>query len=286
MEKIKNIAVVCNPEKPKAKKMAEAIRRWLSSKPEGYKVYATLSWKALKKADVVIGFGGDGWLLRIARLLFRNGKKTPIVMINFGTEGYLCRIQPDLNEVKERIGQILKGNFEKEERTRIQAEIFRKTETGDKSIVTIDALNEIVIAGGPAKMVSLAVTIIDGEEVITEDDPNRCDGIIFCTKTGSPAYNYNAGGIVIEDGDSDGFVITALIPMRKDAPDSWLTSERTAKFSTETIFKIRSRTKKKANLPSVVGDGQDHHKMGSDEYVVIKKSPWKTWLVEFEKQEQ
>ena len=279
MEKIKSIAIVCNPEKPKAKKMAEIIRAWLSSKSEGYKVYATLSLKALEKADVVIGLGGDGWLLRIARVLFRKGKEIPIVMINFGTEGYLCRIQPDMNEVKERIEQILKGNFEKEKRTRIQAEI-RKIGS-DKLVGTIDALNEIVVGRGILKAVSLAVTITDGDEVIIKDDLNRCDGIIFCTRTGSTAYNYNAGGIVIEDNDPDGFVATVLIPMRKDAPNSWLTREKTVKFSTETIFEIRSRTEKKANLPFVVGDGQDHHMLKSNEYAVIKKSPWETWLVKF-----
>ncbi len=279
MEKIKSIVIVCNKDKPEAEEMATKIKGWLSLKPEGCKIYTTLSRNVLEKADVVIGLGGDGWLLHIAREVFRRGKEIPIVVINYGFRGYLCRIQPD--EAKEKIGRIIKGYFEIEERTRIQAEI-RKIEN-DELIDTIDALNEIVI-GGISKTVSLAVTITDGEKVIIKDDPIRGDGVMIPTNTGSSGYNKNAGGIV--DGlNEEKFVITANNPVSDDWNESWLTREKSVVFSTETIFKIRSRTNKKLNLPFVIGDGQKSRKLKIGEYVVVSKSPKKTLFVKFKKQE-
>ena len=275
MGKIKRIVVAYNKDKPEAKEMAEKIRGWISLKPEGDKVYTTLSQKVLEKVDVVIGIGGDGWLLHIAREVFRRGKEIPIVVINYGFRGYLCEIQPD--EAKEKIERILKGDFKKEEKTRIQAEI-RKIEN-DELIEVIDALNEIVI-GGISKTVSLAMTITDGEKVIIKDDPNRGDGFIFATDTGKTGYNKNAGGII--DGlNEEKFVVTANNPVLDDWNESWLTRKKSVVFSTEMIFKIRSRTNKKLNLPYIIGDGQKDHKLKSDEYVVVKKSPRKTLFVKF-----
>ena len=296
MGKIKTIVVLCNPGKPEAKEMAKKIRDWLSLKKTEYRVHSRIDYKVLKDGIyAVFVIGGDGSLLYVANKISQNNEKIsnsekiPIAGINRGgTKGHLCLIQADRiepREVYKKIKQILQEEFDIEERTRIQAEIFRKTETEDKLIDTIDALNEIVIAGGPAKTVSLSLTIRDGEEIIIKDDPNRGDGIIFSTKTGSPAYNGNAGGIIIKENESDGFVITAIVPIADDASNSWLTGKKSVMFSTETTFEIHSRTKKKANLPSVVGDGQDtqKHKLKSDEYVVIKKSPRKTLFVKSKK---
>ena len=133
MKEMKRIAVVCNRDKPEAKKAAEKIRGWILLKPEGCKVHTTLSWNILEKGlDAVLAFGGDGLLLHIADRISQSGKEIPIAGINYGFIGYLCRIR--LDEAKEKIEQILYGDFEIEERTRIQAEIFRKTELESKII--------------------------------------------------------------------------------------------------------------------------------------------------------
>ena len=124
----------------------------------------------------------------------------------------------------------------------------------------------------------MTTTIIDGEKVIIKDDPIRGNGIIFSTKTGSTAYNYNAGGRII---DTDDFVITALIPMRKNAPNSWLTREKSVIFSTETIFEIHNLSREKNNLPFIIGDGQTSRRLKIGEYTIVKKSLGKTLFVKF-----
>jgi len=273
MKGMKRIAMVYDREKFEAKKMAEKIRGRISLRA-GYKVYQTLSRNTLEKGlDVILIFGGDGLLLYIADKISQSGKEIPIVGINYGFRGYLCWIQPD--EAKEKIEQILQGDFEIEKRTRIQAEIFRKTEADSKPIKTIDALNEIVI-GGIFKMVSLDIKINSGDKVIGSFI--RGDGVIISTKTGSTGYNRNAGGKVI---DTDNFVITANNPVLDDSFRSWLTREKSVVFSTETIFEIHNQAKKKANLPFTIGDGQRHYRLESDEYVVVKRSPMKTLFIKF-----
>ena len=273
MKEMKRIAMIYDGEKFEAKKMAEKIRGRISLEP-GYRVYQTLSRNTLEKGlDAVLIFGGDGLLLYIADRISQSGKEIPIVGINYGFRGYLCWIQPD--EVKEKIEQILQGDFEIEKRTRIQAEIFRKTEADSKPIKTIDALNEIVI-GGIFKMVSLDIKINNGDKTIGSFI--RGDGVIISTKTGSTGYNRNAGGKVI---GTDNFVITANNPVLDDSFRSWLTREKSVVFSTETIFEIHSRTKKKANLPFIVGDGQRYHRLKVDEYITLKKSPRETLFIKF-----
>jgi len=273
MKGMKRIAMVYDREKFEAKKMAEKIRGRITLRA-GYKVYQTLSRNTLEKGlDVILIFGGDGLLLYIADKISQSGKEIPIVGINYGFRGYLCWIQPD--DAKEKIEQILQGDFEIEKRTRIQAEIFRKTEADSKPIKTIDALNEIVI-GGIFKMVSLDIKINSGDKVIGSFI--RGDGVIISTKTGSTGYNRNAGGKVI---DTDNFVITANNPVLDDSFRSWLTREKSVVFSTETIFEIHNQAKKKANLPFTIGDGQRHYRLESDEYVVVKRSPMKTLFIKF-----
>ena len=114
MKEMKRIAMIYDGEKFEAKKMAEKIRGRISLEP-GYRVYQTLSRNTLEKGlDAVLIFGGDGLLLYIADRISQSGKEIPIVGINYGFRGYLCWIQPD--EAKEKIEQILQGDFEIEKR--------------------------------------------------------------------------------------------------------------------------------------------------------------------------
>ena len=74
--------------------------------------------------------------------------------------------------------------------------------------------------------------------------------------------------------------------MLDNAPNSWLTREKSVVFSTETIFEIHNLSTEKDNLPSIIGDGQKPRNLKIDEYVVVKKSPGKTLFVKFKNLEQ
>ncbi len=71
--------------------------------------------------DLVIVVGGDGSLLGAARTLCHSG--TLVLGVNRGRLGFLTDISPD--ELEARVGEVLEGRFEVEERFLLDAELYR-----------------------------------------------------------------------------------------------------------------------------------------------------------------
>lgn len=144
----------------------------------------------LQKAKFVLTFGGDGTILRAARILARS--KTPILGVHLGGLGFLSEIE--LHELSEALEQIKKKKFRVDERTMIEAMV------GGKKVF---ALNDIVISNsGIARVIRLEIKGL--AEYVS-------DGIIFSTATGSTAYNLSAGGPLLTPA-SESMVITAICP--------------------------------------------------------------------------
>jgi NAD+ kinase len=141
---------------------------------------ATLS----RQVDLLLVFGGDGTLLRVAREIA--GSRTPILGINIGGLGFLTAVpSAQLADALERVWQ---GHFEFESRVLIEAS---GRSNGDP--VRQPALNDIVISRGIAsRLIELDVRV--------DADPltrYRCDGLIISSPTGSTAYSLAAGGAVV-----------------------------------------------------------------------------------------
>lgn len=250
------IGIIYNDKKKKEiKRPVSDVSEWLKSKK--HNVYINPGEKTLREGlDFVIAFGGDGSFLfaadKVAEYLI------PLVGINFGNRGYLCEIQKE--NIYEGIERIMNGRFRIEKRTRIQAEIFHK----DEKVGSISGLNEIYIGG-------IDRTVFVSVETICKNNSFRSkvtgDGIIFSTKTGSTAYNMNAGGPVLI---LDGFSIVANNAMFQS--DFLLPSAKSFVASTETIFKVELLNERKQNLPYLVADGQRNYKFKIGDYAIIKKS--------------
>ncbi|MDD5382353.1 MAG: NAD(+)/NADH kinase [Candidatus Margulisbacteria bacterium] len=175
------IAVIYKKEDRLISATAQQVIKELKKK--GYKI-------DLDKAKFALTFGGDGTILRSARLLAKN--QTPILGIHLGGLGFLSEIE--LHNLDEALEQVKKGKFKIEERTMIEALV------GGKRLV---ALNDIVISNsGIARVIKLE---IKGIAEYTSD------GIIFSTATGSTAYNLSAGGPILTP-DSRSMVISAICP--------------------------------------------------------------------------
>jgi NAD+ kinase len=136
--------------------------------------------------DALITFGGDGTLLRGARLL--NGVEVPILGVNLGRVGFLTTVQRD--ELPRALEALARRDFTLERRLSLTARIIAE----DGSILCSQrALNDVAIhKGGVARVVRVNVTI-DHEEV----GPFSADGIIVATPTGSTAYSMSAGGPIV-----------------------------------------------------------------------------------------
>lgn len=149
--------------------------------------------------DLVIVIGGDGTLLNAARSLA--AFDVPLVGINMGRLGFLTDISPD--QVMERLGRILEGEYNSEERLLLKARVFREGVEISRNV----AFNDVVVHKWEEARMLEFETLIDGRFVNTQ----RSDGIIVATPTGSTAYALSAGGPIMHPG-LDAIVLVPICP--------------------------------------------------------------------------
>jgi NAD+ kinase len=139
----------------------------------------------LAASDMVVVLGGDGSMLRAARMTAANA--TPIVGVNMGRLGFLSEMGPA--NWRERLPKVLDGEYWIEERMMLQTETWRD----DQQIARHVALNDVVISrGGLARVIRMR-TEIDGDPLTTY----IADGLIVSTPTGSTAYALAVGGPIL-----------------------------------------------------------------------------------------
>ena len=147
--------------------------------------------------ECVITLGGDGTLLRVVRRY--SDMNLSFIGINTGTLGYLT--EGDRNSVYTILDALLRDDFIKEKRMMIFGRIIR----GGKIVTRHRALNDIVVGRSEnLKMSNLRVSV-NGQFLYDY----RCDGLIASTPTGSTAYNFSAGGPIVEP-TARLFVLTPL----------------------------------------------------------------------------
>ncbi len=135
--------------------------------------------------DLAVALGGDGTMLRAARVVSDHGK--PVLGVNLGQLGFLAGFAP--SEARTAIAAALAGELPLEKRMRL-AVTFRRA--GGEPIIKY-ALNDAVIhQGALARLVEIDA-YVDGEFVASY----RADGLIVATPTGSTAYNMAAGGPIL-----------------------------------------------------------------------------------------
>lgn len=136
-------------------------------------------------ADLAVVIGGDGTMLAAARNLVRH--HVPVVGINQGRVGFMTDIGH--HDMQAGIGAILDGRYTLEERTLLDAEVFRE----QKSLLRTLALNDAVVGkGAQGRLIEFDLRL-DGEFVYTL----RADGVIVATPTGSTAYAMSAQGPIL-----------------------------------------------------------------------------------------
>jgi NAD+ kinase len=140
--------------------------------------------------DIAVALGGDGTMLRAARLVADHGK--PVLGINLGTLGFLAGFAP--SQARETIEAAIAGTLAQTRRMRL-AVTFRRH--GAEPVVRY-ALNDAVLhQGALARMVEVDAFVDD--EFVTA---YRADGLIVATPTGSTAYNMAAGGPIVMPGQA------------------------------------------------------------------------------------
>jgi len=140
----------------------------------------------IRHVDAVIAFGGDGTMLRAARVLGQSG--VPLLGVNLGSLGYLTDVP--IEELAAAMTELLAGNYRLDARSRVYCSVWRD----GKRIASSSALNDLVVNMGPLPRA------LDMELFMDQDSLGRFlgDGIIISTPTGSTAYNLSAGGPICQ----------------------------------------------------------------------------------------
>ena len=138
------------------------------------------------EVDAMLTLGGDGTLLRAARLV--NERTVPILGVNLGRLGFLTCCPA--SQLEDALRRLASGEYLVEPRMTLDARVADAVGT-DRQCWR--ALNDVVLhKGGFARVVSVRVEA-DGEMV----GQFSADGVVIATPTGSTAYNLSAGGPVV-----------------------------------------------------------------------------------------
>jgi NAD+ kinase len=138
------------------------------------------------ETECVITLGGDGTLLRVVRRF--SDLSLAFIGVNTGTLGYLT--EGDRSMIPMILDALLQDDFIREKRMMIFGRILR----GGESLGRHRALNDVVVRSkNPMKIINLKVSV--NGQFLKE---YRCDGLIASTPTGSTAYNFSAGGPIVE----------------------------------------------------------------------------------------
>ena len=160
--------------------------RWMfgSNRP------TVLGLDRLSSADLLITLGGDGTLLRAARM--GAPYNAPMLGVKMGKLGFLAEIHPD--NWMESLHQVLDGQYWFEERLMVRACVERPNGDGMRRIICeFDALNDVVVSRGDLARVVRISAHLDGEYLTTYS----CDGVIVSTATGSTGYALAVGGPIL-----------------------------------------------------------------------------------------
>ncbi|MCE5281465.1 MAG: NAD(+)/NADH kinase [Deltaproteobacteria bacterium] len=193
---IKKVGIIANISKEKSPACTASLRDWMAAR--GLEVYLEEGIAAKIGAspgvdrkklgslvDLLVVFGGDGTMLRTARLV--RDRDVPIVGINLGGFGYLTEV--NLGEMYSALDVILAGDFQVEKRMMLDVEVSG----GEEAFREGTVLNDVVINRGSLSRIVELETAVDGKYLTTF----KADGLIISTPTGSTAYSLSAGGPIV-----------------------------------------------------------------------------------------
>ncbi len=261
-DKIKRVGVIGNSEKVSgAAVVKQAARLITGAGRQLFTESVTAQWAGIngglcpdaatlaRRVDLLLVFGGDGTLLRLAREIA--GSRTPILGVNIGSLGFLTAVPSD--ELAPALRRIWKGEFNFESRALIQV-IGRRCQG---QLIEQSALNDIVISRGIAsRLIELEVRI-DGEPLTRY----RCDGLIISSPTGSTAYSLAAGGAVV-------FPTSEVIEITPICPHTL--SNRSLIVPLTARIEVKVVSPKPATILSA--DGQVISELSADDLLSIGRS--------------
>ncbi len=185
-----HIGILAHPLRPQTAPVAEHIAATLQMR--GVETWLQTVWNDSavlpmpESTDLVIAIGGDGAMLRAARVCAPH--RVPVLGVNMGALGFLTEIA-DPDDWGDHIDRLLNGEYWIETRMMIRAQVIR-----DNVVIAVeDALNDVVISRGILTRLVRLEMYIDNDWATTYN----ADALIIATPTGSTAYALAAGGPIL-----------------------------------------------------------------------------------------
>lgn len=260
-DQIKRVGIIGNSEKVSgANAIAKAARLVRAAGREVYTDSATARLARIKgevyadaeaiarEVDLLLVFGGDGTMLRVAREIA--GLSTPMLGINIGGLGFLTAVPS--SELAAALKLVWKGAFSYETRVLLQASARTNGQLLEET-----ALNDVVISRGIAsRLIELEVRV-DGDPLTRY----RCDGLIISSPTGSTAYSLAAGGAVV-------FPTAQVMALTPICPHTL--SNRSLILPLSATIEAKVINPKPATVLSA--DGQMVTELGEGDTITVKRS--------------
>jgi NAD+ kinase len=210
--------------------------------------------------DAVLTLGGDGTLLRAARLVHE--RSVPILGVNLGHLGFLtcCGV----NELEVTLQRLASRDYLEESRMALSAAVLGVdgVERGRWF-----ALNDVVLhKGGYARVVRLRVSA-DGEAVANY----AADGVVLATPTGSTAYNLSLGGPVVVP-TLEAMVVASISPHTLAIRPLVVAGSAEVRVQAEAAGPLQLL---------VTIDGQEGTSFAEGETLVVRRAPQPVRIVRF-----
>lgn len=189
------IGILHHPRKPESQELAREMAELVEA--NGCSAWLGSAWdeaaigEQLSCLDMLVTLGGDGTILRAARLGARYA--IPILGVKLGRLGFLAEVQPE--DWQDALAKVVAGEYWLERRLMLDVQLRRDglvlNESGRE--LHFQALNEVVASRGRLARIVRLATWIDGDYLTTY----VADGVIVSTPTGSTGYALAAGGPIL-----------------------------------------------------------------------------------------
>jgi NAD+ kinase len=255
MPPIRRLAFVVNEHKTGAAELAEALAAIARDAGVDVQVSGKTPIPAgwLRGQDACCVIGGDGTLLGIVGEAAR--EQVPVIGVNRGNLGFLTTFSAE--ESVSTFPALLAGDFQ------LSPRVLLTCSAGPDQAHL--ALNDVLIKDETGSTL-VRLEVYADDELVTD---YYCDGLIFCTPTGSTAYNLSAGGPLVHPRAE----VIALTPI---CPHTL--SNRTIIFQQGVKLRVRNRPSCQRLLVAL--DGQRNFAVAEAGSVEIAIAPERLLLAQ------
>ena len=252
MKPIKRVAIIFNPYSEESLRLSDEITGWLTAR--SIQVWRGVSHEgraqhAVDHTDLVLALGGDGTVLRAARLAIPAG--VPVLPVALGRLNFMAELEP--STLYQGLEDMLAGRFWLDSRTLVEATVQR---ADGITVAPILALNEIIVARGDINR----TVLVDVEIYDARLTTYHADGVIVASATGSTAYALAAGGPIMDPRST----ALVLVPVA-----AHLTNVPSLVLHEDAVVTLTLQSRHPAGFSA---DGHDHIALHEGDRVIVQRS--------------